>query len=77
MGPSYRVGSILLVSSNPSAGEQGEPFEPRWQGRSDCSDEELFMGADGAFVPGPWPGITDAIYNRDRSGQGIGRWVSF
>jgi hypothetical protein len=68
---------ILFVSSNPSAGEQGEPFDPRLQWGSDRSSEELFMGAEGAFDPGPWPGITEGIYNRDRTGRRVGGWVRF
>jgi hypothetical protein len=68
---------ILFVSSNPSAGEAGEPFDPGRQLGSDSSDDELFTGAEGAFDPGPWPGITEAVYNRDRTGRRIGRWVSF
>jgi hypothetical protein len=68
---------ILFVSSNPSAGEQGEPFDPRRQWGSDRSDEELVMAAEGAFDPGPWPGITDGIYNRDLTGRRVGEWVRY
>jgi len=68
---------ILFVSSNPSAGGQREPFDPNRQWGSDRSDEELFMGAEGAFDPGPWPGITDGIYNRDQTGRPVGDRVKF
>jgi hypothetical protein len=27
--------------------------------------------------PGPWPGITEGIYNRDRTGRRVGGWVRF
>jgi hypothetical protein len=68
---------ILFVSSNPSAGAQGEPFDPSCQWGSDRSDEELFMAAEGAFDPGFWPGITDGFYNRDATGRPVGDRVRF
>src|SRR6266851_354016 len=55
---------ILFISSNPSAGEREEPFDPdRHMSRND-TDDDLFAAADGAFDVGPWPGIVDGIFNR-------------
>ena len=68
---------ILFISSNPSAGPQNAAFEAWRQRGSGSADDELFEAADGAFDPGPWPGLIDGIYNRDQDGQRIGRWVSY
>lgn len=69
--------SILFVSSNPSTGERGQALNPAHRGDSTCTDEELFLASDHAFDEGPWPGVADAIYCRDKDGQRIGRWVSY
>ena len=35
------------------------------------TDENLFAAADGAFDSGPYPGIVDGIYNRNRRGERV------
>jgi hypothetical protein len=68
---------ILFVSSNPSAGQRGERFDPgRHMSRRD-SDEDLFAAADGAFDDPSFPGITGGRYRRDRSGRRAGPAVAF
>jgi hypothetical protein len=68
--------AILFVSSNPSAGAQGEALDPNWWG-SLHDDEDLFTSFEGSFDPGPWPGVADAIYCRDEHGRRIGSWVRY
>ncbi len=44
---------ILFISSNPSAGPSGAPFDSRWQRGSRSTNQELFAAANGAFDLGP------------------------
>lgn len=72
-----RTPEVLFVSSNPSANDRDAPFDPRWQWGSWSSDEDLFAACDGAFDPGPWPGIIGGVYNRDTDGCRIGHAVRY
>jgi hypothetical protein len=68
---------ILFASSNPSAGEREEPYDPRRHMSRRDSDEDLIDAADGAFTDRRFPGIARGCHSRARDGRVTERPVMF
>ncbi len=59
--------AILLVSSNPGSGKPNDSHSLD-QITASSSDDEILHSFDDAFDDGPWPGVADGVYLRDRDG---------
>lgn len=63
---------ILFVSSNLRPADRASRLTPTASGAAIAVTKKLFMGAEGAFDPGPWPGVTGGVYSRDGTGRPVG-----